>query len=93
MAETEEQTRRRIEPLAPASMILLVASLVIAAAGHWRGGVDLLGITMVAAGTARLVLPRKRLGLLAVRHRAVDSLLLIGTGAALIVLVYIVPTQ
>lgn len=70
----------------------MLAALAIAASGHWRGGIDLLGITMVSAGVARLVLPRARLGALAVRHRLLDAFLQIGTGTALIVLVYIVPT-
>lgn len=80
------------ELIAPASVALLVVALVIAASGHWRGGIDLLGVTMLGSGVARLVLPRAQVGALAVRHRAFDAALLIGGGVALVVLVAIVPT-
>ena len=83
---------RKREPVAPASVALLVLALVIAASGHWRGGIDLFGATMVGAGVARILLTRDQVGALAVRHRAFDAALLIGGGIALVVLVAIVPT-
>jgi len=83
---------KRNQPIAPACVVLLVLALVIAAIGHWRGGIDLFGATMIGAGGARLVLSREQAGALAVRHRVFDAAVLIGAGVGLLILVAIVPT-
>jgi hypothetical protein len=83
----------RNKPIAPISVALFVAAIVIAATGHWRGGIDLFGATMIASGAARLVLARDQVGALAVRHRLFDVIMLIGAGVGLVLLVAIVPTH
>ncbi|HOC14180.1 MAG TPA: DUF3017 domain-containing protein, partial [Propionicimonas sp.] len=49
--------------------------LVVVAFGHWRAGSTLIGAAITAGGLLRL-LPQTRVGLLAVRSRAIDSILL-----------------
>ena len=46
----------------------------------------IIGLAMIGAALLRLFLPLRRVGLLAVRSRSVDVLLLAGTGLALTVL-------
>jgi len=65
--------------------------------GHWRVG-RRLGIRCLAAGLCfaallRLVLPRRDAGMLAVRHRLVDIVVLGGMGAALFFLATTIPNQ
>jgi hypothetical protein len=69
------------------SAILVVgAGLVLVTFGRWREGLVVIGLAMVGAAVLRLLLPLRRVGLLAVRSRSVDVLLLAGTGLALTVL-------
>lgn len=81
----------RNRPIAPLSVVFLVFSMIIASTGHWRGGLDLFGATMIGSGIARLVLSRDQAGALAVRHRIFDAGLLIGSGVAIVLLVAVVP--
>ncbi|MGI8523049.1 MAG: DUF3017 domain-containing protein [Nocardioides sp.] len=70
-----------------------VFSLISAWRGDWRHGVTWFGATLIAAALARLALPRRDAGMLAVRLRVVDVVLLAGTGAALIFLATTIPNQ
>ena len=69
------------------------AAIGVAWAGDWRLGVRLLGGSLGAAALLLLVLPARDAGMLAVRHRLVDSLLLAGTAAALFFLAATIPDQ
>jgi hypothetical protein len=60
--------------------------------GHFRSGCLLLGTSVLFAMLARLVLPARRVGLLVVRSRAFDVLVLAVMGVALVVLAIVVPT-
>lgn len=73
---------------------LLAVLVGLAAVGqhHWRMGLSLIGVTLVVAGLLRALLPVRRVGLLAVRSRAFDAVLMLSVGIALVVLVYSVPT-
>lgn len=77
----------------PFAAVLVVggAGLGVAAAGAWRPGAVVMGAGVLLAGVLRLVLPARRAGLLAVRSRRLDVTLLLGLGAALVVLASSVP--
>ncbi len=68
-----------------------VVGLGAVAFGHFRSGCLLLGVSVLLAGFARLVLPVRRVGLLVVRSRAFDVLVLASMGTALVVFAIIVP--
>ncbi len=58
---------------------------------HWRRGLVVVGLALVAGGLLRLLLPVRRVGFLAVRSRPVDVVLLAGTGLALTVIARTIP--
>ncbi len=68
-----------------------VVGLGAVALGHFRSGCFLLGVAVLLAAVARLVLPVRRVGLLVVRSRAFDVLVLSTMGVALAVFAIIVP--
>ncbi|TIC84562.1 DUF3017 domain-containing protein [Nocardioides sp. GY 10127] len=74
-------------------VVLVVAAVGLgwAALGSWRSGITLFAGTLLAAAVLRLVLPEADAGMLAVRKRWIDVLLLGGAGAAVLVLVHAVP--
>jgi hypothetical protein len=67
------------------------AGLLVLTVGHWRLGLVIEGIALVAAAVLRLALPVRRAGFLAVRSRPVDVLLVGGTGLALTVIALAIP--
>ena len=71
--------------LAGVSIGLFIVSL-----GHWRPGSTLLGAAITVGGLLRLM-PQQRVGLLAVRNRAVDCILLLGVGIGVMVLAWWIP--
>jgi hypothetical protein len=64
--------------------------LAIVATGHWRSGSTLIGLAITAGGVFRL-LPQRRVGLLAVRNKLVDTVVLLGLGIGIAVLAWLVP--
>jgi hypothetical protein len=75
---------------------VLAASLVglgIVAAGAWRTGVSWIGTGLLVAAAARLLLSERGAGMLRVRRRWSDVLMLTVAGIALIVLAIVVPNQ
>ncbi|MBK8447725.1 MAG: DUF3017 domain-containing protein [Micropruina sp.] len=76
----------------PLAAVLLgaFAGLVVAALGHWRTGTTLIGLSIAMGGVFRL-LPQRRVGLLAVRNRAIDTIVLLGVGIGITVLSWSVP--
>jgi hypothetical protein len=70
-----------------------VVGLVIITQGDWRVGVKWNAAALVAAAVARLLLPAPQAGMLAVRRRFVDVLLLALVGAALWFLSSTIPNQ
>ena len=72
-------------PLLTAILVVGVG-LVLVTFGAWRSGLVVVGLALVGAALLRLFLPLRRVGLLAVRSRWVDVLLLAGAGLALTVL-------
>ena len=69
-----------------AALIALGAGLLLVTLGYWRRGLVVIGLAMTGTAALRLVLPLRRVGLLAVRSRWADVLMLAGAGLALTVL-------
>jgi len=75
-------------------LLATVAGLVVVlVSDDWRLGVRVMGGALAASAGARLVIPQKDAGMLAVRHRLFDFLLVGGTSAALFVLASNIPDQ
>jgi hypothetical protein len=66
--------------------------LLLVSQGSWRTGLTVVGGAMVAAGAVRSAVPDRLAGLLRIRRRASDVVLMVGMGAALITLAAAVPT-
>jgi hypothetical protein len=58
---------------------------------HWLRGILLIGGDLVAAGLLRLVLPRRRAGILVVRSRAFDTICYVGLGVLVITFGVLLP--
>ena len=65
-------------------LVGVAVGLGMVAIEHWRRGLVVIGISLMAAGLLRLLLPVRRVGFLAVRSRPVDVVLLAGVGAAVV---------
>ena len=61
--------------------------------GSWRTGIRVVGGSLIFAAAVRVVLTARNAGMLAVRHKIVDVLLLAGVGAALVFLATSIPNQ
>ena len=94
-APYDEEPRRYPSTIGGAFYIgilaVAVTALVIAAQSDWRLGVQILGGSLVVAALLRLVLANREAGMLAVRNRFLDALMLSGAGAALIALATSIP--
>ena len=93
----EGPPRRYPSTIGGAFYLLVLAVVAIAigvvTTGAWRGGIRWFGGALVFAALVRAVLPARDAGMLAVRARWWDCLLLAGTGIALIVLASSIPDQ
>ena len=74
-----------------AVLVVVGVGLLVVTVGHWRSGMVIVGLALIAAAVLRLLLPVRRVGFLAVRSRPVDVVLLAGTGLALTVIVLTIP--
>ncbi|GAA4375636.1 DUF3017 domain-containing protein [Nocardioides caricicola] len=74
-------------------LAVVAVAIGIVASGNWRLGVRWFGGALVFAALIRALLPAKDAGMLAVRRRWWDCLLLAGTGAALFFLAISIPDQ
>ena len=74
-------------------LILATTAIVVATVDDWRLGMRILALTLAGAGTLRLVLRTHDAGMLAVRHRALDVLLLGAVAVALWLLAGSIPDQ
>ena len=70
-----------------------LAGLAIVTTGRWRMGVLWIGCSLLGAAAARLVLPEHQAGMLHVRRRLVDVVLLVGLGAGLLISAAAIPTR
>jgi multisubunit Na+/H+ antiporter MnhB subunit len=77
-------------------LVVLAASLVglgIVFAGAWRTGLAWIGVALLVAAFTRLVLSERGAGMLRVRRKWSDVLMLTVAGVGLIVLTVVVPHQ
>lgn len=72
-------------------LIVAAAGVVVAARGDWRLGVSVLGGSLLGTAAARLIVPNREAGMLAVRSKWIDVPLLTFAGAALIFLAQTIP--
>lgn len=76
-------------------LVILLVTLVglgIVLRGDWRFGVQIIGGSLIAAALLRLTLRAKDAGMLAVRHRALDVLMVAGVGGLIVFLARTIPT-
>jgi Protein of unknown function (DUF3017) len=97
-AESAEPEGRRYPSTLGGMCYLLVlgvsaVGLGIVTRGDWRLGVKWIAAALVFAALVRLVIPVQQAGMLAVRRRAVDVVILAGVGAALWFLSSSIPNQ
>jgi uncharacterized membrane protein len=95
---TEPEPRRHPSTIGGMIYLLVLAATglgigIVVWSGDWRRGVTWLGGALIAAAALRLVLRQRDAGMLAVRHRLVDVVLLAVVGAVLIVLAATIPNQ
>jgi hypothetical protein len=74
-----------------AVLVTVGIGLLLVTFGHWRRGLVVIGLTLVAAALLRAFLPVRRVGFLAVRSRPVDVVLLAGTGLVFTVIALAIP--
>ena len=93
----EPEGRRYPSTIGGAFYLLVLAvsavGLGIVVQGSWRLGVKWIGAGLVFAALIRLVIPTPQAGMLAVRRRAVDVVILAALGAALWFLSTSIPNQ
>ena len=72
---------------------VVAVALVVVALDEWRTGIRLMGGALVFAALVRLVLRSRDAGMLAVRHKVLDAVVLLVLGGALIFLATSIPDQ
>lgn len=72
-------------------LLVAAAGVVTAVVGAWRVGLVVAGVALAVAGVLRLTLAPVRLGVLVVRGRTIDVLLLLVVGVALAVVALTLP--
>lgn len=65
----------------------------ITATGAFRTGTTWLAASLIAAATARVVLPDDKAGMLRVRRKALDAVILIAAGVAIVFLASSIPNR
>ena len=70
---------------------LTAVGVVLAALGSWRPGAGYVGVALLLACLARIVLPERMAGLLRVRRKPLDVVLLAVLGIGIVVLALLVP--
>ena len=80
--------RSRLQVFVPAAVVAVIAlvGLGLVLTQHWRRGAVLLGVALLVAAALRVTVPAERVGLLAIRGKAVDVLCYSGFGVAMVLL-------
>ena len=96
-ASSDDDARRYPSTIGGAFYLLVLAGtgvgMGIVVWGDWRTGVRWIGAALVFGALVRLVLPSRDAGMLAVRSKWLDALLLSGVGSALFFLAETIPNQ
>jgi Protein of unknown function (DUF3017) len=82
--------RSRIPSALPAALVGAVAlvGMGLVLTQHWRKGAVLLGAALLVAAVLRMLVPLDKVGLLAIRSRAIDVLCYSGFGVVMVVLAF-----
>ena len=72
---------------------VIAVAMVIVVLDEWRTGIRLMGGALIMAAAVRLVLRTRDAGMLAVRHKVLDALILAALGGVLIFLAGSIPDQ
>ena len=95
--EFDPEARRYPSTIGGAAYLLVLgvtlSSLAVITTGRWRLGVLWIGCALLGAAAARLVLPEEQAGMLHVRRRLVDVVILIGLGAGLLIAGAAIPSR
>jgi hypothetical protein len=96
-ADLEVTPRRYPSTIGGAFYLVVLAvtavGIGIVWSGDWRVGVRWMGGALLFGALVRLVLPARDAGMLAVRHRLFDCILLAAVGVVLVVLAGTIPNQ
>jgi hypothetical protein len=96
-ASAEPQGRRYPSTLGGMFYLVVLGisavGLAVVSQGHWRAGVKAVAGGLVLAALVRLAIPAQQAGMLAVRRRSVDVVILVLLGAALWFLSSSIPNQ
>jgi hypothetical protein len=94
---SQEPPRRRPRTFGGVVYLAVVAitlvGLGITVAGSWRTGISWIGAGLLVGALSRLVLSERGAGMLRVRRRWSDVLMLTVGGVALVVLAAVIPNQ
>lgn len=74
-------------------LAVVMAGLVVVVLSDWRLGIRIMSGALLGAAAARLMLPSRDAGMLAVRNRGIDVMVLVGLGVAMIWLAGSIPDQ
>ena len=96
-APEEEEGRRYPSTLGGLVYLVVVAvtalGLLVVVLGPWRRGIVIIGTSLLLAAVMRLALRDANAGMLRVRRRWADVLMMVGVGVAMIVLANVIPNQ
>lgn len=92
-----DEPRRYPSTIGGAFYLLVLAvvggALVLVGTGEWRTGIRLIGGALVFAALVRLLLRSRDAGMLAVRHKVLDAVILVLLGGSLVFLAGSIPDQ
>lgn len=74
-------------------LVVVTVAMLIVAFGEWRTGIRLMGGSLIFAALVRLVLRARDAGMLAVRHKVLDAVILVVLGGLLVFLAGSIPDQ
>ncbi len=70
-----------------------LTGLAVTVLGAWRAGVAGMGAGLLLGGLARLLLPERKAGMLRVRRKGSDVVMMLVAGTTLVVLAIVIPDQ
>ncbi len=78
-------------PLA-AALTVFSAGIMAVLLGQWRWGAITMAVALLLATALRMILPRHIAGLLVLRRRILDLIVMGGLGAAILIFALVVPS-